>query len=266
MATVLIVGASSGIGLATAEYLAERGWRVFGTSRYPERAPQTKTEIKWIAMDVTDEESVSNGFKSVLDEISRLDAVVCNAGYSIWGSVEEVTIEKAKEQFDTNFFGTLRVLRAVIPHFRENMHGRIVITGSLAGRAPIPFQAHYSASKAALDNLAQALRMELHPFKVKVSLIEPGDINTPFNDNMEWVDTSNSPYGQRIKNCEQVVRESLPKAPGPEVIAKTIAKALSARFPRMRYPAGPDSILVPLGRRFFPDWLALWLIRDHFKI
>jgi NAD(P)-dependent dehydrogenase (short-subunit alcohol dehydrogenase family) len=111
-----------------------------------------------------------------------------------------------------------------------------------------------------------ALRNELHGFGVHVSLIEPGDINTPFNESMIWSEDENSHYGEQIRRCEEVIRESLPKAPGPEVVARTVEKALTARRPRVRYPVGPDSRLVPLARRLFPDRLSLRLIRSHFRL
>ena len=157
--SVLVTGASSGIGAATAARLASRGFQVFGTSRTPER--QSLPGVRFIALDVRDEASVAKGVAQVLACTPRLDALVCNAGIGIFGSVEEVPIEAAREQFETNVFGTLRVLRAVLPHFRTARSGRVVILGSLSGRAPIPFQAHYSASKAALDALALALHNEL---------------------------------------------------------------------------------------------------------
>jgi short-subunit dehydrogenase len=192
--------------------------------------------------------------------------VVCNAGFGIFGSVEEVSIDAARRQFDTNYFGVLRTLRAVLPGMRRARTGRIVLVGSLAGRAPIPFQSHYSASKAAVDNLALALRNELHPFDIGVSLLECGDISTPFNDAMSWGEGEDSSYGAQIRSCEAVIRESLPKAPGPEVVAQTLERILNARRPRVRYTVGPDSWLVPLGRRLLPDFVTLRIIRDHFRL
>ena len=264
--TALITGASSGIGAATADRLVEHGFRVFGTSRRPDAAAKARPRIHWIAMDVCDEESVRKGVEQVLASCPRLDALVCNAGFGIFGSVEEVSIDAAKQQFETNVFGTLRTLRAVVPAMREAGRGRIVVVGSLSGRAPIPFQAHYSASKAALDALVLALRSELHGLGVCVSLVEPGDIQTAFNDGMQWGDPKGSAYGERIRRAELVIRESLPGAPGPEQVARTIPRALSARRPRVRYTCGPDSWGVPLGRRLLPDWLSLSLIRRHFRL
>jgi NAD(P)-dependent dehydrogenase (short-subunit alcohol dehydrogenase family) len=216
-------------------------------------------------MDVRDEASVREAVGKVVAQAGRLDAVVCAAGYGVFGAVEELPIDKARAQLETNVIGTLTVLRAALPHLRQTQ-GRAVVVGSLAGRAPIPFQAHYSASKAALDAITLALRMEVDPFGVGVSLIEPGDIHTPFNDNMDWSGEGEPVYEERRRACERVIRESLPKAPGPEIVAEVILRALTDKRPRVRYTVGPDSLLVPMGRRLLPDWLSLSLIRDHFKV
>jgi NAD(P)-dependent dehydrogenase (short-subunit alcohol dehydrogenase family) len=265
--TVLVTGASSGIGRATAELLAASGFRVFGASRRPPPAPLAGVHDAWLQVDVRDAASVDAAVRDLVSAAGALHAVVCCAGYSGFGSVEEATIDQARAQLETNVIGTLTVLRATLPRLRAT-RGRVVVVGSLAGRAPIPFQAHYSASKAALDALTLALRVEMAPFGVGVTLVEPGDIRTPFNDNMDWgrgPDTR-SPYAERRARCELVVRASLPKAPGPSIVAATIHRALTARRPRVRYTVGPDSVLVPLGRRFLPDWLSLGLIRRHFDV
>jgi NAD(P)-dependent dehydrogenase (short-subunit alcohol dehydrogenase family) len=149
---------------------------------------------------------------------------------------------------------------------RRAGRGRIVLVGSLAGRAPIPFQAHYSASKAAVESLALALRNELQPTGVKVVLIEPGDIDTGFNEGMNWGDPGASAYAARARAAERVIRDSLPKAPGPERVARAIHKALTARHPRVRYTIGAESALTPIGKRCLPDGLFLRLIRGHFNV
>jgi NAD(P)-dependent dehydrogenase (short-subunit alcohol dehydrogenase family) len=264
--SVLITGASSGIGAATAELLLGRGYEVFGTSRNPDMLNPSAPAIHWIAMDVCDEASVQAGIAQVHKQVETLDALVCNAGFGIYGSVEEVSIEDAQQQFDTNFFGTLRTLRAAIPAMREARAGRIILLSSLAAHAAIPFQAHYSATKGAIDTMGLALRSELHSFGISVSLVEPGDIQTDFNDAMTFGDHQKSPYGKRILRCETVIRDAFPKAPGPKIVARAIAKALAARRPRVRYPVGPDSLGVSFGRRFLPDSLFLRMIRNHFKI
>jgi NAD(P)-dependent dehydrogenase (short-subunit alcohol dehydrogenase family) len=261
--TMLVTGASSGIGAATARQLVDEGFRVFGTSR--QSAPPGPG-IEWLLMDVTDDDSVDAGVREVAARAGSIEGLVCAAGYGVFGSIEETSLARARDQFDTNVLGVVRLLRAVLPGMRERGKGRVVVVGSLAGRAPIPFQAHYSASKAALEALTLTLRNELHGTGVFASLVEPGDIRTAFNERMDWGEGGPSAYGGRIAKCEQVIRESLPRAPGPEIVARVIARALNARRPRVRYCVGPDSRLVPWGRRLLPDAICLALIRDHFRV
>jgi short-subunit dehydrogenase len=158
------------------------------------------------------------------------------------------------------------VLREALPALRRAPSARIAIVGSLAGRAPIPFQAHYSASKAALDSLAQALHNELHHTRVRVSLIEPGDIRTAFNDATDFDLVRDSNYGERAARCRAVIEQSLARAPGPELVARAILRALTARRPRLRYAVGPDARLVSFARRWLPERVGLSLIRRHFGV
>jgi short-subunit dehydrogenase len=261
---ILVTGASSGIGAAAARELVARGFRVYGTSR---SARADADGMRWLALDVRDEASVQRGVAQLLDAEGAIHGAVCNAGIGIFGSVEETPMARARAQFETNVFGVLHTLRAVLPPMRAAKCGRIAIVGSLAGRAPIPFQAHYSATKGAVDALALALHNEVRALGIHVALIEPGDINTGFNDATDWgAAAAASCYGGAIANSERVIRESLPKAPGPEVVARAIAHALSAKRPRVRYPVGPDSKLVPLAKRLLPERAVLALIRDHFKL
>jgi NAD(P)-dependent dehydrogenase (short-subunit alcohol dehydrogenase family) len=264
--SVLITGASSGIGAATADLLAERGFQVVGTSRDPERAAQRAPHIAWVAMDVRDDASVIKGVKRAIDRMHGLDALVCNAGFGVFGSVEDVPLQSAREQFETNWFGTLRALRAALPELRRSQSARIVIVGSLAGRAPIPFQAHYSASKAALDSLALSLHNELVGTGVRVSLVEPGDIRTGFNDATDFELVRDSSYRERAARCRDVIERSFANAPGPEIVARVILRALTARNPRIRYAIGPDARLVPFARRWLPERLGLRLIRRRFGV
>lgn len=262
--TVLITGASSGLGAAMAERLVGLGWRVFGTSR---RLQPDRDGIEWIGMDVCDDASVAQGLARLFERTDQLDGLVCNAGWGLFGAVEETSLERARAQLETNFFGVLRVLQPVLPRMRERGAGRIALVGSLSGRAPIPFQAHYSASKAAIEALAFSLANELHPFGVRVSLIEPGDIDTPFNEGMDWgAPRSDSPYALAARQCEQTIRESLPEAPPPRIVADAVAHALTARRPRLRYAVGREAWLVGLGKRLLGDRLNLALIRRHFGI
>jgi NAD(P)-dependent dehydrogenase (short-subunit alcohol dehydrogenase family) len=262
--TVLITGASSGLGASMAERMATLGWRVFGTSRH---LREDGRGIEWITMDVCDDASVDAALEEVLSRTNRLDGLVCNAGWGIFGSVEETDLSRARAQFETNFFGVLRVLTPILTHMREHNDGRILLVGSLSGRAPIPFQAHYSASKAAIEALAFSLANEIHPYDISVSLIEPGDINTPFNDVMDWGDQRpNSPYADQAETCESSIRESLPKSPGPGIIADAVAHALTATKPKLRYAVGREATLVGIGKRLLTDRLSLKIIRDHFGL
>lgn len=275
--TVLITGASSGLGAAMATRMLSLGWRVFGTSRNPSAADPASGDvesggiegggIEWIPMDVCEDESVTRALEKVFAEVPHLDGLVCNAGWGIYGSVEETSLARARAQMETNFFGVLRVLTPVLTRMRERNQGRILLVGSLSGRVPIPFQAHYSASKAAIEALAFSLANEIHPFDVSISLIEPGDINTAFNDVMDWGDAKpTSAYADRAQQCEASIRESLPKAPGPELVADVVAHALTASTPKLRYAVGREATMVGLAKRFLTDRLTLKTIRDHFGI
>jgi len=259
-----VTGASSGIGAAAAKRLAAGGFAVYGASR---SARQASDGIRWLALDVRDEASVQRAVDEIVSAEGALYGAVCNAGIGIFGSVEETPMERARAQFETNVFGVLHTLRAVLPPMRAARAGRIAIVGSLAGRAPIPFQAHYSATKGAIESLALALHNEVRALGIHVALIEPGDIDTGFNDATDWGDTAaKSAYGAPIQSAERVIRESLPKAPGPEVVANAILHALESRRPRVRYSVGPDSKLVPLGKRLLPERAVLAMIRAHFEV
>jgi short-subunit dehydrogenase len=264
--SVLVTGASSGIGAAAAALLTQHGFRVAGTSRDPERAARLAPRIDWIAMDVREDASVVEGVRRAIDRIGALHALVCNAGFGVFGSVEELPLHAAREQFETNWFGTLRLLNAALPGMRARGAARVAIVGSLAGRAPIPFQAHYSASKAALEALALALHNELFGTGVRVSLIEPGDIRTPFNEATDFELVAESRYGERIARCRDVIERSLSGAPGPEVVARAILHALTARDPRVRYTVGANARAVSFARRWLPERLGLRLIRRHFGV
>ena len=169
---VLITGASGGIGLAAAKLFFAKGDRVYGLSRRP--CPEAGIES--ICADVTDEAAVRNAIKTVVSREGRLDVLVCNAGFGISGAVEFTAYADAKRQFDVNFFGTSNCIRAALPEMRRQGSGMIIVTSSVAGMLSIPFQAYYSASKAALNSLVLATANEVRPYGVRVAAIMPGDI------------------------------------------------------------------------------------------
>ncbi len=173
---ILVTGASSGLGLATALRLNAAGHRVYGASR--SRAPSTDTP--WIVMDVDDDESVSHGVEHILAREGRIDVAINNAGIGYAGSVEDLTMGEARQQLETNFFGVLRVCRAVLPAMRRRGAGLIVNVTSIGAQIALPYQGHYTASKLALEGMSQALRMEAAGFGVRVVVVAPGDFRTGF--------------------------------------------------------------------------------------
>jgi len=257
---VLITGASSGIGKACAEHLAQRGHRVFGTSRrapFPPKAARSGSP-RMIRMDVDQDDSVKQGVDFILQEAGRLDVVVNNAGFGIAGSVEDTSIGEAKGQFETNFFGVLRVCKAVLPAMRERRSGYIVNISSLGGLVALPYQGLYSAAKFAVEGLTEALRLEMRPFGVHVVLVEPGDFCTGFTANrcMALASQENQAYADRcariIKNQEDGERAGA----SPEKIARLLERIINHSSPRPRYRVGsPVEVMGVMLKRILPGRL-----------
>jgi NAD(P)-dependent dehydrogenase (short-subunit alcohol dehydrogenase family) len=238
---VLVTGASSGIGLSCARLLAEHGYRVYGTSR-GSRAGTTPlpASIEMLTMDVTSSESVEAAIATVLAKEGRLDIVINNAGIGIAGAVEETTIEEAKSLFETNFFGIHRVCRAVIPQLRKQGSGHIVNIGSMGAVVAIPFQVFYSASKAAIAMLSDGLSMELKPFGIKVTRIEPGDYKTAFTNNRVFVASANTSavYKDACHRAIAVMEHDEQNGADPEELARTLLKIIRMPSPGLNYRLG----------------------------
>jgi NAD(P)-dependent dehydrogenase (short-subunit alcohol dehydrogenase family) len=272
---VLITGASSGFGEACAQHLGTKGYRVYGTSRRTtwdldasKDSPGTNS-YQMIPMDVCDTASVDAGVDTILKASGRIDVVVCNAGFGLAGSVEDSTVEEAKRQFETNFFGTWRVCRAVLPHLRRQKSGYLVIVGSLAGVMGIPFQAAYSASKFALEGMAEALRMEVKPWGVHVVLIEPGDFRTGFTRNRIKSDASgtNPDYAATFARALAVMEKDERQGPSPEILARLVERIITHPAPRLRYTAGTiPQRLGALLKRVLPGGLFEWLMMATYKM
>ncbi|HAW70217.1 MAG TPA: hypothetical protein DHD79_08565 [Firmicutes bacterium] len=270
---VLITGASSGIGAAIAKLLAENNYHVWGTTRKETSAipfpvsPEAAQRIKFVRLDVTDDSSVKKCFAQVMQEAGHIDVLINNAGYGIYGSIEDVTIELAKAQFETNVFGTLRMIRAFLPVMRQRGSGLIINVSSLAGKLVIPFQTHYAASKHAIEAFTEGLRQEVRPFGIKVAMIEPGDINTNFNNATEFSGKEESAYKKWTDASWKTIDVNLQKAPSPEVIAKKVLKIVRSQNPATRYPAGDFmSERFPFLARFLPDRVKEWAIRLFYNI
>ena len=264
---VLVTGASSGIGKACAELLGASGCRVYGASR---TAPETRAPYASLRMDVGDEASVQEGVAHVLEREGRIDAAVNCAGFGIAGAVEDTSIDEAKGQFDTNFFGVLRVCRAVLPSMRARRSGTIVNVSSIAGLVSLPFQAFYSASKFALEGMTEALRMEVRPFGIHVVLVEPGDTRTRFTANRRKTAGSlceASPYRAAFADAMEVVEVEEQAGVDPMPVAKVVARAVRATAPDLRYTVGPTmQRLAPLIRGVLPFSVYEKMMRKHYGL
>lgn len=236
--TILVTGASSGIGRAIATLLAERGHSVFGTSRKPSAG---EGNIQMLQLDVTSGESVAQCIAEVVKRAGRIDGLVNNAGYGIMGAIEETPIEDAKAQFETNFFGVVRMVKAVLPVMRNQGGGWIINISSLAGRLPAPLGAFYSASKAALRNYSEALRYEVANFGIRVSIIEPGYINTNIMDGMKIAPETKEYAPVRQRLIEQN-RKAIESGADPIVVARRVLKIINSDSPRFAH-------VVPFGAR-----------------
>lgn len=264
---VLVTGASSGIGKACAEHLAARGWRVFGTQRKPSDAATSGQSPEMISMDVDSDDSVRAGVETLLSRAGRLDAVVNNAGFSLMGSVEDTSIEEAKSQMETNFFGVLRVCRATLPALRRQRRGHIVNISSLGGIIGLPFSGLYSASKFALEGVSESLRVEVHPFGIKVVLVEPGDFRTQITVRRKTVKAAEThdAYRELFQHFKQKQDQDEANAPEPAAVAHLVGRILDNPNPKMRYSVGMLSqrIVVPL-KAYLPQRLFEWLLFKAF--
>lgn len=232
---ILVTGASSGIGLLTARALHAQGHVVYGASRRV-----VEGSIPWLAMDVTDDPSVHAGVAAIIATHGRLDALIACAGFGIAGAVEDTTIAEAQAQFATNYFGVVRCVQQVLPQMRAQGSGLICVVGSIGGRIAIPFQAHYSASKFALEGFCEALRMELHPFHIDVSLVEPGDFNTGFTAARIMASNAgpHSPYAARAQAAIAQMARDEQSGSSPEMVAAVLSDLVRGRRRGLRHPVG----------------------------
>jgi NAD(P)-dependent dehydrogenase (short-subunit alcohol dehydrogenase family) len=246
----LVTGASSGIGQATAERLAKAGYKVSGTSR--RAAPTGQRSFEMLPLDVTKEESVGAAVQKVMQLEGRIDLLVNNAGFGVApAGAEESSIEQAQSIFDTNFFGIVRMTRAVVPHMRRQKDGRIINIGSVLGFLPMPYMALYSATKHAVAGYSESLDHELRTMGIRVSVVEPAYINTPFDANLIKPDAPIDVYREIRAGVERRVKEALVGADGPEVVAEVVLKAAVATHPKIHYTPGLARRM-RLLRRFAP--------------
>ena len=246
---VLVTGASSGIGRACADLLAERGVTVVGASRHPGAGQRWEP----LVMDVDQDRSVTVGVDQVLAGHGRLDAVVAAAGWGLAGPVEHTPIDLAKAQVETNFWGVVRVVQAALPVMRDQGGGRLVLISSIGGAIALPFQAFYSASKFALEGWAEALAYEVGPFGIDVTLVQPGNIRTGFTAGRRTVADTGQYTEDATRAVETIARDEL-AGPPPSDVAAVVARLLTARRPPRRQSVGnADERLGLLAKRLLPQ-------------
>lgn len=236
---------------------------MFGTCRDTADRKPAAGNIEMLSMNVDDDDSVRNAVGILLEKAGRLDGVVNNAGYALMGSVEDTSIEEAKAQMETNFFGVLRVCRAVLPIMRKQGSGHIINVSSLAGVLGLPFSGLYSASKFALEGMTESLRLELRPFGVRVVLVEPGDFNTqlPARRRVASESEKNDAYQKSFTRFKAAQEKDESKAPSPELVAYLVERILKTGAPPLRYTVGMvgQRIVVPL-KRLLPQRLFEWAL------
>jgi NAD(P)-dependent dehydrogenase (short-subunit alcohol dehydrogenase family) len=247
----LVTGASSGIGEATAERLAKAGYKVYGTSR---RGAQAGTRsFAMLALDVTSDASVEAVVGEVMRAEGHIDVVVNNAGFGVAPSgAEESSIEQAQSIFDTNFFGVVRMTRAVVPHMRRQGSGRFINMGSVLGFLPMPYGALYAATKHAIEGYSESLDHELRTRGIRVSVIEPAYTRTPFDANLLEPDAKLDVYREVRAAVKERVKEVMAAAEDPRVVAEVVLKAATAANPKLRYTAGVLANRLRFLRRFAP--------------
>jgi len=235
-----VTGASSGIGLLMANKLHEEGFTVFGTSRNPDKY-RGKVPFRLLSLDVTSDRSIRDCIDKLLSEVGTIDILINNAGGLLAGSVEETAIDQAYKQFETNFWGSVKMTKAVLPIMRKQRSGKIVTISSLIGLIGVPFNSYYSASKHALEGFYKSLRLELRPFNIKVSVIEPGFFKTNIDKGAEYGNENISDYEHSRKKVFQSTTNSDTESTASPYVAialgRRVSVAIQERTLRLRPPA-----------------------------
>jgi NAD(P)-dependent dehydrogenase (short-subunit alcohol dehydrogenase family) len=257
MKTVLITGTSSGIGEATAGYFLEQGWKVIATARFPENlgAWAQSSEVIRLALDVTKPESIRYAIAEAIRLAGTIDVIVNNAGVGLAGPLEAIPIEEVEAHFQTNFFGTVRLIQEITPIFREQQRGVIVNVSSVVGTFGVPFISPYCAGKFAMEGLSESLYYELLPFNIRIKLVEPGGIKTKFRQDFK----QHAAYQPHLGAVETVFeKSSKPESslPGPRSVAEAIFKAATDGTQRLRYPVKTQG--ASFLHRLLPE--SLWRI------
>ena len=258
----LITGCSSGIGLETAISLARGGHFTYATMRDVKKSEKLNKivndqglPVKILELDVDDKESVDNAITQVMEEKGRIDTLVNNAGWGMWGTVENVSIEEFKQQFETKFFSIIRMIHKIAPVMRKQKSGNIVNVSSVAGRIGFPVSPAYISSKFALEGLSECLRFELGPFGINVIIIEPGVIKTNFFDSMKMAKKSDSDsvYNEITSKVVSGVKMMAEMGTDPKEVANTIVKSINEKNPLPRYIVGNDAMMFLEAKKMKTD-------------
>lgn len=263
---VLITGGSSGIGKSVGEFLQTRGFEVYGTSRNPERYPESKFPV--VALDVTKPETIATCIIEVLKQASKIDVLLNNAGAGITGPIEEIPDEEIKRNFETNFFGPINVIKAVLPVMRAQNSGLIINVTSIAGYMGLPYRGIYSASKGALELITEAFRMEIKDFNIQMTNVAPGDFATniaagryhaPIFEDSPY----KTPYGNTLKMMDAHVNDGS----DPKQMAEAIYKIIQTKSPKAHYKVGAfmQKFSIVL-KRILPDKFYEKLLMNHYKL
>jgi NAD(P)-dependent dehydrogenase (short-subunit alcohol dehydrogenase family) len=267
--TVLVTGCSSGIGLATCHVLSRNNFMTYGTVRNLSKAKKIQDlingenlSLKILRLDVNDNQSIKIAVKKILTDTGRIDVLINNAGYGMFGPVEEITTQEVKKQFETNFFGTIRLIKAIVPIMRKQGNGTIVNISSMVGRFGVPLNSAYVSSKFAVEGLSESISFELEEFGIRVIVIEPGVVKSDFFQNVKVKGMNlESPYQKlmerRVNFLDKAMKNSLTSSYD---VADTILDALNSKDPKFRYVIGNDAtnslrMRNSLSDRKFMEWI-----------
>jgi NAD(P)-dependent dehydrogenase (short-subunit alcohol dehydrogenase family) len=280
LSSVLITGATDGLGRAAALLLGERGYRVFAAGRSAEKraqlhalARERKLPLETIEMNVCDDLSVKRAVASVLAKVSSIDVLINNAGFGYYATVEDLRMDHLRLQFETNVFGVVRVTQAVLPKMRERRRGRIINISSIVGKIAPPLFGAYSGSKFALEGLTDALRLELYPFGIEVILIEPGYIPSGFQRVSGEVSSDyfkaakTGPYATAYANAERSSNSGRQRSrTTPEDFARVVLHAIETRHPKPRYTVTALAAVVRWAKRILSDRVLDAALRQHYRV
>ncbi len=263
---ILITGGSSGIGKSIGEFLTTKGFIVYGTSRSPERYKDSKFPI--IALDVKEVASINSAVESVITAEGRLDVLINNAGVGITGPIEETPEEQIQHNFDTNFFGPINVIKAVLPQMRKQNSGLVINITSIAGYMGLPYRGIYSASKGALELLTEAFRMELKDFNIKMTNIAPGDFATNIAaGRFHSPVTKGSPYEKAYGSVLKDIDEHVDSGSDPIEMAQMVLKVINTKNPKIHYKVGAFMQKFSIVLKFIlPDKVYEKMLLNHYNL